>query len=164
MSPRRPPITTTSKLHGRELEDGLGWASKQEESFCPLCLDATDTGKRIAGGKTKANLAVKAVNQVLGSLRLEKHPEKTFIGRMERGFDFLGYHLSPEGLAVAEKTIEKFLVCAGPALRAGAGRALRLPLAWIVRAAVGKRWLCGGVLPRGYGAVVTEREGYPYPL
>ena len=53
--------------------------------------------------------AVKDVNQVLGSLRLEKHPDKTFIGRIERGFDFLGYHFSPDGLAVDEKTIEKFL-------------------------------------------------------
>ncbi len=35
--------------------------------------------------------AVKAVNQALGSLNLEKHPDKTFIGRIERGFDFLGY-------------------------------------------------------------------------
>jgi hypothetical protein len=32
------------------------------------------------------------------------------IGRIEQGFDFLGYHFSPEGLSVAEKTIEKFLV------------------------------------------------------
>jgi hypothetical protein len=53
--------------------------------------------------------AVKAVNQVLGSLKLEKHPERTFIGRVERGFDFLGYHFSPAGPSVAEKTIEKFL-------------------------------------------------------
>jgi hypothetical protein len=35
--------------------------------------------------------------------------DKTFIGRIEKGFDFLGYHFSPEGLSVAEKTIEKFL-------------------------------------------------------
>jgi hypothetical protein len=39
--------------------------------------------------------AVKVVNQTLGSLNLEKHPDKTFIGRIERGFDFLGYHFSP---------------------------------------------------------------------
>ncbi len=32
----------------------------------------------------------KAVNEVLGSLCLLKHPDKTFIGRTERGFDFLG--------------------------------------------------------------------------
>jgi hypothetical protein len=42
-------------------------------------------------------------------LRLEKHPDKTFIRRIEKGVDFLGYHFSPEGLSVAEKTIEKFL-------------------------------------------------------
>jgi hypothetical protein len=36
--------------------------------------------------------AVKLVNQTLRALSLEKHPDKTFIGRIERGFDFLGYH------------------------------------------------------------------------
>jgi hypothetical protein len=46
--------------------------------------------------------AVKVVNQVLGALDLEKHPAKTFIGRIERGFDVLGYHFSREGLAVAK--------------------------------------------------------------
>ena len=51
---------------------------------------------------------MKVVNQVLGSLRLAKHPDKTFIGRIEKGFDFLGYHSSRKGLSVAEKTIEKF--------------------------------------------------------
>jgi RNA-directed DNA polymerase len=40
---------------------------------------------------------------------LEKHPDKTFIGRIEKGFDFLGYHFSPEGLAVAKAAIEKFV-------------------------------------------------------
>ena len=29
-------------------------------------------------------------------LNLEKHPDKTFIGRVEKGFDFLGYHFGPE--------------------------------------------------------------------
>jgi len=31
------------------------------------------------------------------------------MGRTEKGLDFLGFHFSPEGLSVAEKTIEKFL-------------------------------------------------------
>ena len=53
--------------------------------------------------------AVKAVNEVLGALRLEKHPDKTFIGRIEKGFDFLGYHFSRTGLTVAEATIERFV-------------------------------------------------------
>ncbi len=42
-------------------------------------------------------------------LRMEKHPDKTFIGRIERGFDFLGYHFGPEGLSVAKTTIENFV-------------------------------------------------------
>ncbi len=40
---------------------------------------------------------------------MEKHPDKTFIGRIERGFDFLGYHFSPDGLLVAKKTVENFV-------------------------------------------------------
>jgi len=53
--------------------------------------------------------AVKVVNQMLGALALEKHPDKTFIGRIERGFDFLGYHFSPAGLSVAKQTITNFI-------------------------------------------------------
>ncbi len=64
----------------------------------------------LAPSRWKLRRAVKAVNEVLGSLELEKHPDKTFIGRIERGFDFLGYHFNPEGLRVAKATIEKFLV------------------------------------------------------
>ncbi len=53
--------------------------------------------------------AVRAVNAVLGALGLEKHPDKTFIGKIERGFDFLGYRFSREGLRVAKATIERFV-------------------------------------------------------
>jgi len=35
-------------------------------------------------------MAVSVVNEMRGMLRLEKHPDKAFIGRIERGFDFLG--------------------------------------------------------------------------
>ena len=57
----------------------------------------------------KLREAIRVLNQTFSELRLEKHPDKTFIGRIGKGFDFLGYHFSPEGLSVAEKTIEKFL-------------------------------------------------------
>ena len=46
---------------------------------------------------------------MLWALSLEKHPDKMFIGRIERGFDFLGYHFSPAGLAMAKKTIANFI-------------------------------------------------------
>jgi hypothetical protein len=47
-----------------------------------------------------------SVNGIVG---LEKHPDKTFIGRIERGFDFLGYHFGPAELAVAKRTIANFI-------------------------------------------------------
>ena len=46
---------------------------------------------------------------MLDGLGLQKHPDKTFIGRIERGFDFLGYHFSREGLTVARSTVEQFV-------------------------------------------------------
>jgi len=44
-----------------------------------------------------------------GSLGLEKHPDKTFIGRIEKGFDVLGCHFRPGELSVAKKTVENFV-------------------------------------------------------
>lgn len=63
----------------------------------------------LAPTRWKLRHAVKAVNEVLGSLRLEKHPDKTFIGRIERGFDFLGFHFSRDGLRVAKASMMKFV-------------------------------------------------------
>ena len=67
----------------------------------------------LAPTRWKLRRAVVTVNQILGSLKLEKHPDKTFIGRVTRGFDFLGYHFSTDGngkalLTLAAKTIENF--------------------------------------------------------
>jgi RNA-directed DNA polymerase len=56
----------------------------------------------------KLRRAVRIVNESLAGLGLEKHPQKRFIGRAAKGFDFLGYRLSPEGLAVAQQTRDRF--------------------------------------------------------
>ena len=40
---------------------------------------------------------------------LDKHRGKMFIGRIERGFDFLGYHFRPSGLTVARQTVARFV-------------------------------------------------------
>ncbi len=37
------------------------------------------------------------------------HSDETFVGRIERGFDFLGYHFRPGELSVTYKTIEQFI-------------------------------------------------------
>lgn len=49
--------------------------------------------------------AITAVNEVMARLHVVQHPEKTFIGRIARGFDFSGYWFSPLGLGIAWKTV-----------------------------------------------------------
>ena len=57
--------------------------------------------------KTRWHLrcAIRTVNQHFNALKLAQAPDKTFIGRIEKGFDFLGYRFGSPHLAVAEKTI-----------------------------------------------------------
>ena len=55
----------------------------------------------------KLRAAIRAVNQVMAELRVRQHPVKTTIGRIARGFDFLGYRFSAAGLASARQTVER---------------------------------------------------------
>ena len=57
----------------------------------------------------KLREAIKVLNQTFSELRLEKYPDKTFIGGIKKRFDFLGYRFSPEGPSVALRTIENLL-------------------------------------------------------
>ena len=53
--------------------------------------------------------AVKSVNQSFNDLKLEQAPDKTFIGKIERGFDFLGYRFSRDLIGLAQKTIQNVI-------------------------------------------------------
>lgn len=53
--------------------------------------------------------AVRLVNQTLAELKVEPHPDKTFIGRIKRGFTFLGYWNTEKGVTgVAPSAWEGF--------------------------------------------------------
>ena len=52
----------------------------------------------LASTRWKLRKAIKLVNQTFNELGQEKHPDKTLIGRIGRGFDFLGYHFGIEGI------------------------------------------------------------------
>jgi hypothetical protein len=41
---------------------------------------------------------------------VEQAPDKTFIGKISRGWDFLGYHFDGKQLTVAAKTVEKHVL------------------------------------------------------
>lgn len=56
----------------------------------------------------KLRKAVQRLNEVFNELNIEKHPDKTEIGRVEKGFNFLGYHYSLPELSVAAVTFERF--------------------------------------------------------
>ena len=47
------------------------------------------------------------MNQIFHQLKMKQHLDKTFIGRISRGFDFLGYHFSTETLQLAKVTVRK---------------------------------------------------------
>ena len=54
----------------------------------------------------KLRAAIRLVNQVLAALKVQQHPDKTFVGRVGRGFDFLGYTFATVGLTgIARKTV-----------------------------------------------------------
>ena len=91
----------------------------------------------LAPTRWKLREAIRVLNQTFSELRLEKHPDKTFIGRIEKGFDFLGYHFSPEGLSVAEKTVEKLLARAVRLYEQEQGESLGSPLLGLYV----KRWV-----------------------
>jgi hypothetical protein len=57
--------------------------------------------------KTRWHLrkAVRTVNQHFHQLKVAQAPDKTFIGLIEKGFDFLGYRFGLPELGLAEKTI-----------------------------------------------------------
>lgn len=63
----------------------------------------------LASSKWKLRKAIRVLNQIFVELKLEKHPDKTLIGRTNRGFDFLGYRFEPQGLDLASKTIVSFM-------------------------------------------------------
>ena len=64
----------------------------------------------LAPTRWKLRAAIRTVNQTLAALKVEQHPDKTFIGRISRGFDFLGYRFRSDGLiGVARQTVERFV-------------------------------------------------------
>jgi hypothetical protein len=62
--------------------------------------------------KTRWHLrkAIMTVNQHFHQLKVEQAPDKTLIGKISRGWDFLGYHFDGKQLTVAAKTVEKHVL------------------------------------------------------
>ncbi len=62
----------------------------------------------LAPSRWKLRRAVRCVNQTLAELKVQQAPDKTFIGRVSRGFDFLGFRFAASGLVgVAVQTVHR---------------------------------------------------------
>jgi RNA-directed DNA polymerase len=75
----------------------------------------------LAPARWRLRKAIKVVNEVMADLRVEQHPDKTFIERVARGVDFLGYWFTTEGLGIASKTVERFAQRVSQLYEQGAG-------------------------------------------
>ncbi len=67
----------------------------------------------------------KEMYQILDELRLSLRFEKTFVGRSHKGFDFLGYHITPKGFSPSQKTQEKALENAKQRYAQGGNKSLQ---------------------------------------
>ncbi len=62
--------------------------------------------------KTRSQLrrVVKKMHHVMQKLNFKLAVNKTYIGRVQKGFDFLGYHFTHLGIVgLAKKTVQNFL-------------------------------------------------------
>jgi RNA-directed DNA polymerase len=65
----------------------------------------------LADSRWKLRKAIRCMNQTLAELKVAKHPDKTFCGRIEKGINnFLGYFFSPQGLNISQQTLQKFVM------------------------------------------------------
>ena len=99
----------------------------------------------LAPTRSKLRGAVRAVNEVLASLRLEKRPNKTFIGKSRGDSPSSGTVWARAYSKLAEATIKRFVDQATRLMSKGEG-ARQSSLAWEVCAAMarlGERWVGG---------------------
>ena len=64
----------------------------------------------LAPTRWKLRAAIRIANETLAELKVQQHPDKTFIGRIQRGFAFLGYQINAAGLfGLAPPTWQRFV-------------------------------------------------------
>ena len=60
----------------------------------------------LAKSKFKLRHAIKKMHRVLEKLQLKSHPDKTFIGRCEKSFSFLGFQFCKQVLMISKASFE----------------------------------------------------------
>jgi hypothetical protein len=63
----------------------------------------------LSSSRWKLRKAIKTVNQHFEKLKLKQHPDKTTIGKIKTGFDFLGYQFGKEKITVSKRTLQNHI-------------------------------------------------------
>jgi RNA-directed DNA polymerase len=63
----------------------------------------------LSPSRWKLRKAIRTVNQHFEKLKLKQHPDKTDIGRISNGFDFLGYQFGQEKITVSKRTVQNHI-------------------------------------------------------
>ena len=111
----------------RTIRRGIGRGSSLSPLFAALYLksldDAMDQAMNQGGiayvrymddwvvltsSRWKLRRCIRRINQILGMLKLYPHPDKTWMGQIDRGFDFLGYHHTRARCSPAQDSITRF--------------------------------------------------------
>jgi hypothetical protein len=106
--------------------------------------------------------AVRTVNQHFSELKIEQAPDKTFIGKISGGWDFLGYHFDGTQLTVAAKTVEKHVLHYRQlyeqlSMKKATSVEMALALGWYVKR--WQRWAVAGL--QGFKIDVYAQIRYP---
>lgn len=109
--------------------------------------------------------AVRSVNQYFNQLKVAQAPDKTFIGKISRGCDFLGYYFDGKQLTVAAKTVEKHVVHYRQlyeqlSMKKATSDEMALALGWYVKR--WQRWAAAGL--QGFKIDVYAQIQYPRVL
>ena len=58
--------------------------------------------------KSALRKVVKTTHRIVNDLKLRLHPSKTFIGKISRGFNFLGYYMDDKTILPSKETVRRF--------------------------------------------------------
>jgi hypothetical protein len=58
--------------------------------------------------KTALRKAIKITHKVVNDLQLQLHPNKTYIGKISHGFNFLGYYMDDQKILPSKEVIRRF--------------------------------------------------------
>ena len=62
----------------------------------------------LTNNKFQLRRYIRKINKILKGLKLDKAEDKTFVGKIDKGLEFLGINFSHKGVTVAEKIVKRF--------------------------------------------------------